>query len=73
MSGVTKHVDSVTKMPFQQNSLNSSRKPVEEILLPSVKYWVEVGFEESFLNENRIGINQLNLAPTTDYGHPVKA
>ena len=47
---VTKHVDSVTKMPFQQNSLNSSRKPVEETLLPSVKYWVEVVFKESFLS-----------------------
>ena len=45
----------MTKMPFQQNSLNSSRKPVEETLLPSVEYWVEVVFKESFLDKDRFG------------------
>ena len=42
-------------MPFQQNSLNSSRKPVEETILPSVKYWVEVVFKESFLKKIELG------------------
>ena len=43
-------------MPFHQNSLNSSRKPVEETLLPSVRYWVEVVFKESLLKKNIIDI-----------------